>query len=210
MPAKGMFITFEGLDGAGKSTQIDRLKHTFEVNGHFVLTTREPGGTHIGDKLREILLNPSHTMLGERTEALLYAASRAQLLHEVVQPALRRGEIVLCDRYVDASIAYQGAGLGLGVDSIQTINDFATEGLQPDLTFLFDLPVAVSQSRVHSVRSDSAPDRIERRDEAYFDRVRKQFLRIAEAFASRVVVLDATQPPNVLEQEIWGVVAKRV
>jgi dTMP kinase len=205
-----VFITFEGLDGAGKSTQIDRLRHKFEVHGRRVVCTREPGGTKIGDALRAILLNPDYRELADRTEALLYAASRAQLVSQVIRPALERGDIVLCDRYVDASLAYQGAGLGLGTDVVARINEFGTEGLKPDLTFLFDLPVAESQSRVRHSRAGSQPDRIERRTAEYFQRVREEFLRIAAAEPERVVVLDATAAPDVLEQEIWNMVAKRI
>jgi dTMP kinase len=206
---KRLFITFEGLDGAGKSTQIERLQHKFRVQGWPVVITREPGGTEIGDLLRDILLDPKHTALSPRTEALLYAASRAQLLHQVIRPALQRGEIVLCDRYVDASLAYQGAGLGLGSEEVARLNRFATEDLKPNLTFLFDLPVQASQSRVLHARSESEPDRIERRDAEYFHRVRQEFLRIAAAEPERVVVLDATASPEQLEQEIWNIVANR-
>lgn len=205
-----LFITFEGLDGAGKSTQIERLLHKFQAQGLRVVMTREPGGTEIGDALREILLDPKYTALSPRTEALLYAASRAQLLHQVIRPALERGDIVLCDRYVDASLAYQGAGLGLGSEEVARLNRFATEDLKPDLTFLFDLPVQESQSRVLHARSGAAPDRIERRDAEYFHRVRQEFLRIAAVDPERVVVLDATASPEQLEQEIWNIVANRV
>ncbi|WP_156909147.1 dTMP kinase [Alicyclobacillus pomorum] len=204
-----LFITFEGLDGAGKSTQIERLLHKFQAQGLRVVMTREPGGTEIGNALREILLDPKHTALSPRTEALLYAASRAQLLHQVIRPALERGDVVLCDRYVDASLAYQGAGLGLGSEEVARLNRFATEDLKPNLTFLFDLPVQESQSRVLHARSGSAPDRIERRDAEYFQRVRQEFLRIAAAEPERVVVLDATASPERLEQEIWNIVANR-
>jgi dTMP kinase len=199
-----VFITFEGLDGAGKSTQIDRLAGRLRAQGLQVVCTREPGGTPLGDRLRNILLDPQETDLDARTEALLYAASRAQLVAQVIRPALAAGAIVLCDRYVDASLAYQGAGLGLGVDAVAGVNRFATAGLMPDVTFLFDVPVAVSRARVAEDRAGSGPDRIERRSDAYFQRVRDAFLRMAEQEPHRVVRLDATRPADELEQEIWA------
>jgi dTMP kinase len=205
-----VLITFEGLDGAGKSTQIERLRRTLEEHGRFVVVTREPGGTDIGDAIRTLLLDPDQQQMAPRAEALLYAASRAQLLHQVVRPALARGEMVLCDRYVDASLAYQGAGLEIGVQDVIRANLFATEGLRPDLTFLFDVSVSISQSRVHESRGDVLPDRIERRNSAYFHRVRNEFMRIAADESDRVVVLDATRSPDELEQEIWQSVENHI
>lgn len=205
-----VLITFEGLDGAGKSTQIERLRRTLEEQGRFVVITREPGGTDIGDAIRTLLLDPDQQQMAPRAEALLYAASRAQLLHQVVRPALARGEMVLCDRYVDASLAYQGAGLEIGVEDVIRANLFATEGLRPDLTFLFDVSVSMSQSRVHESRGDVPPDRIERRNSAYFQRVRNEFMRIAADESDRVVVLDATRSPDELEQEIWQSVENHI
>lgn len=202
-----MFITFEGLDGAGKSTQIQRLQVRFQALGQRVVMTREPGGTAVGDRLRELLLDAGQTQLAPRTEALLYAASRAQLLHEVIHPALARGELVICDRYVDASIAYQGAALGLGTAAVAVVNQFATSQLQPDLTFLLDLPVTTSRHRVFNSRKGQDPDRIEQRSVDYFERVRDAFLKIAKDAPERVHILDATQPVDVLEQEIWRVVS---
>ncbi len=197
-----MFITFEGIDGAGKSTQIARVEAWLSSKGYQVVTTREPGGTVIGDRLRELLLDPGNEQMAERTEALLYAASRAQLIAEVIKPALARGAVVICDRYVDASIAYQGLGLGLGTDAVAAVNRFATMDLRPDLTFLFDLPVETSQVRVATARHEQVPDRIERRDAAYFERVRTGFLTLAEADAKRFVILDATRPEAAVEQGI--------
>lgn len=201
-----MFITFEGLDGAGKSTQINRLLKKMQLQNLSVVCTREPGGTEIGDHIRGLLLNPAHTSVGPLTEVFLYAASRAQLLFECIHPALAEGKIVICDRFVDASIAYQGAGLGIGVDTVRAVNEFATQGLLPDITFLFDLDVHVSRERVFGQRKDVPPDRIEQRDLEYFHRVRLQFLRIASEDRHRVTVLDATLAPETLEQEIWTVI----
>lgn len=205
-----LFITFEGLDGAGKSTQIRLLVSKLESEGQIVVCTREPGGTAIGDALRSILLNPNNADCADRAEALMYAASRAQLVDTVIKPALEAGWIVLCDRYVDASMAYQGAGLGIDEADVRQINAFATQGLVPQLTFLFDLPVLVSRERVTGHRGEGGRDRIERRDEHYFARVRDAFLAIAAAEPDRVKVLDATQPPHLLEQEIWAAVTKLI
>jgi dTMP kinase len=202
-----LFVTFEGLDGAGKSTQIRKLKSRMQEAGLEVVFTHEPGGTSVGDKIRSLLLNPEDTMSPE-TEAFLYAASRAELVRNVIRPALERNEIVLCDRFVDASVAYQGAGLGVGIEQVHTINQYATGGLQPDLTFLFDIPVPVSQDRVQNARRQTKPDRIEQRDSEYFKRVRAEFLRIAKQDPERVIVLDAQLPPNVLEEGIWATVSK--
>lgn len=203
----GWFITFEGLDGAGKSTQIVRLMDRLGRAGFPVMSTREPGGTRTGDEIRSLLLHPE-SQVHPFAEVLLYAASRAQLVQEVIRPALVRGEVVLCDRYVDASLAYQGAGLGLGVEAVSEVNRFATGGLQPGLTFLFDLPVETSQSRVHQTRLNALPDRIERRSSAYFEVVRRQFLAIAEEEPERVTVIDASLAPDVIEQEIWEGISK--
>ncbi|MCL6598758.1 MAG: dTMP kinase [Alicyclobacillus macrosporangiidus] len=203
-----MFITFEGLDGAGKSTQIERLRARLEASGRRVMCTREPGGTPLGDALRALLLDPARRDIAPRTEALLYAASRAQLLWERVRPALARGDVVLCDRYVDASLAYQGEGLGLGMDAVAAVNRFATGGLKPDLTFLLDVPVAVSRGRVQAGRGQA--DRIEQRGDEYFSLVRDAFLRIAAAEPERVVVLDGTRDAQALEQEIWSRVEKKL
>ncbi len=204
-----MFITFEGLDGAGKSTQINRLITRMQSARLNVVSTREPGGTRIGDKVRAILLNPEGTICSE-AEVFLYAASRAELVRTVIVPAINRGEVVLCDRFVDASLAYQGAGLGVGVQRVLEINTWATNGLLPDITFLFDLPVSVSKDRIIHSRQGEKPDRIEQRDNEYFIRVRDEFLRIAKADPNRVVILDATLSEDVLEKEIWRVVSNEL
>lgn len=205
-----MFITFEGIDGAGKSTQIEGLIHRLAARGFDVVSTREPGGTPIGDALRAILLDPSQHDLSPRTEALLYATSRAQLLAQVVLPALDKEQVVICDRYVDASLAYQGAGLMLGVEEVARLNEFATAGLVPDLTFLFDIPVETSQERLTAGRKDVSLDRIERRSSEYFGRVRGEFLRIAKENPRRVVLIDATRAPQAIGEEIWSHISKRL
>ncbi|GGJ13101.1 thymidylate kinase [Alicyclobacillus cellulosilyticus] len=201
-----MFITFEGLDGAGKTTQAERLRRKLAAAGWTVVATREPGGTPIGDQLRALLLHPEHRDMAPETEVLLYAASRAQLVRQVIRPALRTGAIVLCDRFVDASIAYQGAGLGVGEEAVAAVNRLATGGLRPDLTFLLDVPVEESRRRVRASRAGQGLDRIEQRDSAYFYRVRESFLRLAAAEPGRIRVLDGRLPADAVEQEIWAVV----
>lgn len=203
-----LFVTFEGLDGAGKSTQIERLSHRLQELGKTPVTTREPGGTEIGDQLRSLLLDPTQRNLSPETEVLLYGSSRAQLLHEVIRPALAVGKMVICDRYVDASLAYQGAGLGVGVEQVAAVNGFATGRLEPDLTFLFDLPVEVGLLRVQHSRAQLPMDRIEQRSDEYFSRVRNEFLRIARDNPHRVIVVDATRSQSELEQEIWQHIEK--
>ncbi|MCL6593650.1 MAG: dTMP kinase, partial [Alicyclobacillus sp.] len=160
------------------------------------------------DSLRQLLLHPARPLTA-RAEALLFAAARAQLLAECIRPALAAGAVVLCDRYVDASLAYQGAGLGLGYAAVAALNQFATEGLRPHLTVLLDVPVEVGQARLRQ-RNGTGADRIEQRGPAFFERVRAELLRIAAAEPERVVVLDGTAPLTQLEQEIWRQVANRL
>jgi len=193
---KGLFITFEGPDGSGKTTQMRRLVERLQAKGESVVVTREPGGTPIGDRIRELLLSPDHKEMEDQTEVLLYAASRAQHVREVIVPALEAGNIVVCDRFVDASIAYQGYGLGLKPETVADINRFATGGLQPDRTYLLDIPVSVSRERLllrAGAAGGAALDRIEQKESAYHERVREGFLLIASNEPQRVLRIDADQ-----------------
>jgi dTMP kinase len=201
-----VFITFEGLDGAGKSTQISRLVSRMERAGEPVVVTREPGGTDGGNLIREWLLREDADWTSI-AEAYLYAASRAQLVETVILKELTEGRHVVCDRYVDASVAYQGAGLGIGEERVREMNDLAIQGVMPDLTFLFDLPVETSKARTTAGRGRGPADRIEQRSIAFFERVRMAFLRLAKDHPERVVVLDATRSAGELEQDIWETVA---
>lgn len=210
MVHKGRLITFEGVDGAGKTTQVGRIESKLRNDGYRVLRTREPGGTPIGDTIRDILLNPENHAMTARTEALLYAASRAQHVDACIRPALAQGYVVLCDRFVDASIAYQGGGLGLGEDDVVQINQFALNGLEPDLTILFELPPDEAKRRLLMSRKGDALDRIERRDDAYFDRVRAIFEQLAADYPQRIHAVDATLSVEALEQEIWHLVWKQL
>lgn len=203
MAARGMFITFEGGDGSGKSTQIQSVRDWFESRGREVIVTREPGGTELGTEIRRLVQNGPEDV-DARTEALLYAADRAYHVATVIGPALERGAVVLGDRYIDSSLAYQGAARSLGVDEIASLSAWATQGLYPSLTFLLDLPPEVGARR----RTD-APDRMERESMDFHERVRHQYLRLADAEPDRIVVIDAVGTVDEVFSEIRGVLVER-
>ena len=203
MAARGMFITFEGGDGSGKSTQIQSVRDWFESRGHEVIVTREPGGTELGTEIRRLVQNGPEDV-DARTEALLYAADRAYHVATVIAPALERGAVVLGDRYIDSSLAYQGAARSLGVDEIASLSAWATRGRYPSLTFLLDLPPEVGARR----RTD-APDRMERESMDFHERVRHEYLRLADAEPDRIVVIDAVGTVDEVFSEIRGVLVER-
>jgi dTMP kinase len=192
-PDRGPFITLEGPDGSGKSSLLPRLAHVLRARGLDVRTTREPGSTPLGERIRAILLDtePKIDHTG-RADALLFAAARTQHVDEVIRPALARGQIVLCDRYADSSMAYQGAGSQIPAAEMRALQQFATGGLWPDLTILLDLPVAVGLSR----KSDEVTRFEAYHDLAYHERVRAAFLSFAEAEPGRYAIVDATQAPD--------------
>ena len=203
MAARGVFITFEGGDGSGKSTQIQSVRDWFESRGREVVVTREPGGTELGTEIRRLVQNGPEDV-DARTEALLYAADRAYHVATVIRPALERGAVVLGDRYIDSSLAYQGAARSLGVDEIASLSAWATRGLYPSLTFLLDLPPEVGARR----RTD-APDRMERESMDFHERVRHEYLRLADAEPERIVVIDAVGTVDEVFSEIRGVLVER-
>ncbi len=186
---KGVFITFEGPDGSGKTTQIRLLAEYCEQKGYRVVLTREPGGTPISEAIRALLLDPAHKEMDGVTEALLYAASRAQHVAEKIRPALDDGCIVLCDRFMDSSIAYQGYARGLG-DDVRVINEFAVQGTRPDITFFLDVPAAVGKARVASARN---LDRLEQEDLAFHNAVYEGYQQLKERYADRYVCLDGSR-----------------
>lgn len=184
MIRRGCLITLEGLDGAGKSSHIPAIVDGVRSAGHQVIVTREPGGTALGERLREILL---HEAMGARAETLLLFAARAQHLDQVVLPALADGTWVVCDRFTDASFAYQGGGRDLGEDAIALLEAFTHPGLQPDLTLLFDLPWEIAKKRLHREL-----DRFEKESEAFFNRVREAYLARMRRFPDRIRLIDAS------------------
>jgi dTMP kinase len=186
----GWLITFEGPEGGGKSTQVQRLAAYLRSMNMPCTLLREPGGTPIGDRIRQILLDPTLREMTQRAEILLYAASRAQLVEERILPALKRGDVVLCDRFVDSSLVYQGYAPDWDLDEVKAINRIATGGLRPHRTYLLDLPVDESERRLK--KRGKLADRIEQRGQGYHERVREGFLRLAAADPQRYVVVDAT------------------
>lgn len=199
---RGRLITFEGGEGCGKTTQARRLAARLEREGLPFLLQREPGGTPLGETLRSLILQGDHP-LAPWAEALLIAAARAQMVDEVLRPALSRGIWVVCDRFADSSTAYQGGGLGLGEERIEELNRWITGGLRPDLTFFLDLPP-------EEARHDRAKplDRIERRPLDFHRRVYETYQRLAEREPGRIIRIDARKPPDVIEEEVWRAVKK--
>jgi dTMP kinase len=200
-PDPGLFIVFDGAEGAGKSTQVQRLKHRLESLGRSVLLVRDPGSTRIGEQIRAILLNPHNTDMAMRCEMLLYMAARAQMMAEVIAPALAAGKIVLSDRFVSSTLAYQLGGDGLTADQIRATADVAISGRWPDLTILLDMPVEASMARVRR-----AKDRIEQRPMEYHAQVRRNYLAQAEAMPERYRVVDANRSVDDVEAELWEIV----
>jgi len=200
-----LFITFEGPEGAGKSTQVQRLQARLAQHGVPHLITREPGGTPFGTRVRELVLLDTELDIHPLSEFLLYSASRAQLVRDVIEPALARGEVVVCDRYADSSLAYQGFGRGLPREFLNTVTWEVTRGLTPHLTFLLDLDPETGLQRA---AAKGAHDRLERADLAFHERVREGFMTLASAHAERFVVLDAMLPAAELEEHVWSLVSR--
>ncbi|MBE0465624.1 MAG: dTMP kinase [Candidatus Desulforudis sp.] len=191
---RGAFIVFEGIDGVGKTTQLFTLFHELRGRSRKVVLTREPGGTPVGEAIRRVLLDAENQEMTPETEALLYAAARAQFVSKVVRPTLERGEVVLSDRFVDSSLAYQGYGRGLDLEKLAQVNMLATGGLRPDLTILLDMPVVTALGRLEVGRRD----RLELEDTDFYDRVRRGYRRLASADPGRYLVLDADREVEVL------------
>ncbi|MBQ4853394.1 dTMP kinase [Rhodanobacter sp. B2A1Ga4] len=205
--ARGKFISLEGGEGAGKSTLLAGLREYIERHGIALVQTREPGGTGVGEAVRAIVLDPAQHGLAAETELLLMFASRAQLVREVIEPALAAGQWVLCDRFADASYAYQGGGRGQPVERIAELERWACAGVKPDLTLLLDLPVATGRARAAG-RGDA--DRIEIEADAFFERVRASYRERAAAEPQRFRVIDASQPPAAVLQAAIRILAVMV
>lgn len=198
---KGLFITIEGGDGAGKSTQIDNIRKYFDKLGYECLITREPGGTQIGEKLREILLDPANKEMSKVTEMMIYAASRAQHVSETITPALQEGKIVICDRFIDSSIAYQSFGRDLG-EAVQKVNDFAIDGVMPDITFWMDINPIQGRERIGK-REDPKLDRLEQEKMDFHFKVYEGYKSISLNQPSRVKRIDATRTIEEIKDEIY-------
>ncbi|MFI7493987.1 dTMP kinase [Kocuria sp. M4R2S49] len=198
---RGLFVVFEGGDGAGKSTQVARLVEALRAEGHDTVRTREPGGTPLGEKVRELVLDPAHGPVDARAEALLFAAARAAHVAELIRPALAAGRTVVCDRFADSSAAYQGAGRGLGVDRVAELNAWATAGLVPDLTVLLDVPAGTGRAR-RETRDGTPGDRLETEPDAFHDANRGAFLELAGRAPERYLVLDATRPAGEIAADV--------
>ena len=187
-----MFITLEGPEGSGKTTAVDYAVSKLEEMGYKIVRTREPGGTPISEQIRNVILDKANTAMDERTEALLYAASRRQHLVEKVWPALKEGKIVICDRYLDSSLAYQGGARGLGIENILNVNNFATEGTFPDLTLLFDIDPKIGLARI-AANANREVNRLDLEKLDFHNKVRNTFLELAKRYPERFIVIDASK-----------------
>lgn len=196
----GLFITFEGGDGAGKSTQAAKLTAALEAAGRKVVRTREPGGTAVGEQLRSLVLEHGNGEIDARTEALIFAASRAAHVTQVIRPAVERGDVVVCDRFIDSSVAYQGSGRSLGTEDVRQLNVWATEGFSPDLTVLLD--VDPEQGRLRRTANQATEDRLESEPDTFHLRIRRAFLEQARTDPARYLVLDAGRPVDELAETI--------
>ncbi|PYL07929.1 MAG: dTMP kinase [Verrucomicrobia bacterium] len=205
--SRAPFITFEGSEGCGKSTQVRRLAARLEKLGVDFLVTREPGGTPIGESIRELLqFAPHNAAITAETELLLFAASRSQLVREVIKPTLERGVCVIADRFFDSTTVYQGAARGLNPELVAQVNAFAVGDCIPDVTFLLDVDLETAQSRMKTPRR---PDRMEQQPTQFYERVRGGYREIAEREPNRVVLLDGAQPADKIDNEIWKTVCSR-
>jgi len=204
---RGVFITFEGGEGCGKSTQQRLLARRIEATGRTVRSLREPGGTVVGEAVRTVLLDPEHSGLDATSEVLLYEAARAQLVAEVIEPALEAGEVVLCDRFYDSSTAYQGHARGLPLEQIELLNRIATGGLTPDRTLLLDIDAALGVQRA---TCEGGADRLECEDIAFHERVRQGFLRVAAEHADRFRIIDASGDVETVAARVASAVADLV
>jgi len=207
-----LFITFEGPEGSGKTTQMELLRDYLEEKGYSVLATREPGGTSIGDQIRAILLDPRNTEILPASEALLFSAARAQIVHQVIRPYLQQGGIVLCDRYADSTLVYQGYGHGLDLEMLHTITALATGGLKPDLTIYLDIDVEEGLRRKLAAHEAERTEwnRLDQQELDFHRRVREGYLEMAAKEPERWLVIDATQSVEAIQAAIRGKVEEKL
>jgi len=207
---RGYLISFEGSEGAGKTTQVERIAERFEKHNFEVLVTREPGGTEIGEEIRRLLM---HSACGQamapETELLLFAASRAQLVREVIRPAVDAGKVVLCDRFLDSTTVYQGVGRRIASEPVSMINEFAVGDLMPDMTVVIDLPAEVGLERTRH-RAREMPDRMEQENIEFYRKVREGYLMLAKALPERFIIADGSKPIDEVEAFIWAQLRKHV
>lgn len=204
---KGLFIVFEGIDGSGTTTQCKLLADKIACSGHPVVQTREPGGTPLGELIRALVLDPNSQGMSDLTELLLYAASRAQHVNEVLKPAISKGEHVICDRYMGSTWAYQGYGRQIDLGLIAKVTQIAADGCEPDLTIYLDLPVNTAKER--RAKRDSVPDRLELEGERFQKRVAAGYRVLAERDGVRALVIDGKKSAEAVEHEIWDELVKR-
>ncbi|MEK5234107.1 dTMP kinase [Paenibacillus sp. FSL L8-0470] len=209
MAREGFFITLEGGDGSGKTTVLGRVAAYLQNHSMPYRITREPGGIEIAEKIRSIILDPAHTAMDARTEALLYAAARSQHLAEVVEPALKDGITVLCDRFVDSSLVYQGYARGLGIEEVRSINRFAIGNRMPDLTFYLDVDPQVGLSRI-AANQEREVNRLDLENMAFHQKVREGYQLVIASDPQRIVVLDANRPIHMVEQDIVRTLKERI
>ena len=203
--ARGKFITFEGGEGCGKSTQVKRLKETLEREGVEVILTREPGGTWLSEEIRHLIKDQATDAPCDRSELLLFLAARAQLVKNVIRPALEAGKWVVSDRFSDSTLAYQGYGRGLPLDELRRMNDFACEGLRPDLTLLLDVTPQTAEARMRGreAATNTTADRIETAGGEFHARLRSGFAELAKAEPDRIVTIDANGSPDEVWEDVW-------
>jgi dTMP kinase len=207
---RGIFITIEGPDGSGKTTALQQVVPRLQQEmNRKVVATREPGGSPIAEKIRSLILDPSHTDMDSRTEALLYAASRRQHLIEKVLPVLESGDVIFCDRFVDSSIAYQGYARGIGEEGIREINQFATEGLEPDVTLYIDVPAEVGIQRIHANLDEREYNRLDQEKLDFHEKVRAGYQQLAKANPERIVVVDGTMSREAVAEACYHIIKNR-
>lgn len=204
---QGLFISMEGPDGAGKSTQIELLQGYLADKGYEIVITREPGGTAISEDIRQIILNKDYTEMSSNTELLLYAASRAQLVYEVIRPALEQGKAVICDRFIESSVVYQGIARGLGIDTVYAINDYALEGLRPQLTILLDLD---AEEGLRRKKNQAELDRMEAAGLEFHRKVAEGYRLLAERDSERIMRISATLPKEEIHAKIVKEIERRI